>query len=73
MQAPGKIAITPVTAAVAAALYPGYTALAQDQGAEEEVFLDEIIVTSRKRTESVQEIPATIQSISQESLASMGA
>ena len=72
MQAPGKIAITPVTAAVTAALYPGYTALAQDQGAEE-VFLDEIIVTSRKRAESVQEIPATIQSISQESLAAMGA
>ena len=72
MYAPSKSAITPVTAAVTAALYPGYAAVAQDQGADEGV-LDEIIVTSRKRAESVQEIPATIQAISQEALAAMGA
>ena len=72
MHTPSKFSITPVTAAVTAALYPGYAAVAQeDQGLE--TLLDEIIVTSRKRAESVQEVPATIQAISQESLASMGA
>ena len=72
MQAPSKFSITPVAAAVTAAMYPGYSALAQDNEVQEE-FLDEIIVTSRKRAESVQEIPATIQAISQEALAAMGA
>ena len=72
MQVPSKYSITPITAAVTTALYPGYAALAQDEGAQEGV-LDEIIVTSRKRSESVQVIPATIQAISQESLAAMGA
>jgi len=71
MQAPSKFSITPVAAAVTAAMYPGYAAIAQDNEVEEE-FLDEIIVTSRKRAESVQEIPATIQAISQEALAAMG-
>ena len=71
MQSPNKYAITPVTAAVAAALYPAAPAVAQDDSADN--LLDEIIVTSRKRTESVQEIPATIQAISQEALSSMGA
>jgi len=71
MQAPSKFSITPVAAAVTAAMYPGHSALAQaTEGVEE--FLDEIIVTSRKRSESVQEIPATIQAISQEALAAMG-
>ncbi|MDH3439262.1 MAG: TonB-dependent receptor [Gammaproteobacteria bacterium] len=73
MQASGKYSITPVTAAVAAALYPGHSAVAQDETMDNQVVLDEIIVTSRKRSESVQEIPATIQAISQESLAAMGA
>ena len=73
MHAPSKYAITPITAAVSAALYPGHAAVAQDEGADQEFVLDEIIVTSRKRTESAQDIPATIQSITQESLAAMGA
>ncbi|SVD31341.1 uncharacterized protein METZ01_LOCUS384195, partial [marine metagenome] len=48
MHTPSKFSITPVTAAVTAALYPGYAAVAQeDQGLE--TLLDEIIVTSRKR------------------------
>ena len=70
MQAPGKLAITPVTAAVTAALYPGYDAVAQDNQAG---VLEEIVVTARKRAETIQEIPATVQAISQESLAAMGA
>lgn len=73
MQVPSKFSITPVAAAVATAMYPGHAALAQDAAADSKDYLDEIIVTSRKRSESVQDIPATIQSISQESLAAMGA
>ena len=72
MQASGKFYITPVTAAVTAALYPGYDAVAQDQQ-QSAGALEEIIVTARKRTESAQTIPAAIQAISQESLAAMGA
>ncbi|MDA0679313.1 MAG: TonB-dependent receptor [Proteobacteria bacterium] len=72
MYAPSKFSITPVTAAVTAALYPGAAAMAQDPVAEERS-LEEIVVTARKRTESLQDIPATVQAISQESLAAMGA
>ncbi len=73
MQAPGKFSITPVTAAVTAALYPGYAAVAQDQQGSQGPALEEIVVTARKRSESIQDIPAAIQAISQESLAAMGA
>ena len=72
MQVSGKSAITPVAAAVTAALYPGYAAVAQEGGTSSSA-LEEIVVTARKRSESVQDIPATIQAISQESLAAMGA
>jgi len=64
--------MTPVAAAVTAALYPGAAVMAQDSGSDSNV-LEEIVVTARKRSESLQEIPATIQAISQESLAAMGA
>lgn len=75
MPATQKFSITPVTAAVTAALYPGYVAVAQDQGglSSQQGALEEIVVTARKRSETVQEIPATIQAITQESLAAMGA
>lgn len=72
MQAPSKYSITPVAAAVTAALYPGAATMAQEPAAEQRG-LEEIVVTARKRSESVQDIPATIQAISQESLAAMGA
>ena len=72
MQAPSKFSITPVTAAVTAALYPGAVVMAQDTESETRG-LEEIIVTAQKRSQSVQEIPATIQAISQEALAVMGA
>ena len=47
--------ITPVAAAVTAALYPGFTALAQDTG-DDSYALEEIIVTATKRELSVQDI-----------------
>lgn len=78
MQASRAFSITPVAAAVTTALYPGISAHAQDadapaQSRQQSRALEEIVVTARKRNESVQDIPATIQAISQESLASMGA
>jgi len=72
MYTPGKHSITPVTAAVTAALYPGYAAVAQDNN-QQGAALEEIVVTARKRVESMQDIPASIQAISQESLSAMGA
>ena len=64
-----KFALTPVAGAIAAALAPSHQALAQENASA----LDEIIVTATKRTLSVQDIPASIQAITQDSLASMGA
>jgi len=61
--------VSPVAAAVAAALNPGIS-VAQDSDVHT---LDEIIVTATKREVSVQDIPASIQAITQESLAAMGA
>ena len=72
MNNPHKLSLTPVAAAVTAALFPGQSAEAQET-ATESGFLEEIVVTARKRTESAQEIPSAIQAISQESLAAMGA
>ena len=65
-----KIALTPVAGAVLTALYPAVDAIAQDVN---ELVLEEIIVTATKRTLSIQDIPATVQAITQESLAQMGA
>jgi len=61
--------VSPVAAAVAAALSPGIS-VAQDS---DNVGLDEIIVTATKRSVSIQDIPASIQAITQESLTAMGA
>ena len=70
----GKIQYTlsPIAAAVTAALVPPATAVAQDEGASGAV-IEEIIVTSRKREESMQGIPASIQAIPAEMLEAMGA
>jgi iron complex outermembrane receptor protein len=69
MEKQQKFALTPVAGAIAAALAPSHQALAQESTSG----LDEIIVTATKRTVSVQEIPASIQAITQNSLAAMGA
>jgi len=62
--------LTPVAGAIATALVPAQQVIAQDNSG---AVLDEITVTATKRTTSVQDIPATIQAISAESLKAMGA
>ncbi len=69
METQQKYVLTPIAGAVAAALCPAHQATAQD----DEVSLDEIVVTATKRSVSIQDIPASIQAITQESLAAMGA
>ena len=68
MKTQQKYALTPIAGAVAVALCPAHQATAQD----DEVTLDEIIVTATKRSVSIQDIPASVQAITQESLAAMG-
>jgi iron complex outermembrane receptor protein len=66
-----KYVLTPIAGAIAAALCPAHQAAAQDN--DDEVGLDEIIVTATKRTVNIQDIPASVQAITQETLAAMGA
>jgi len=72
METQTKFALTPVAGAIATALYPSFHAHAQDD-ADTDSALEEIIVTATKREMSVQDIPATIQAITAESIALMGA
>jgi len=69
METQQKFALTPVAGAIAVALAPTHQAIAQDGSAT----LEEIVVTATKRSLDVQEIPASIQAITQETLAAMGA
>jgi iron complex outermembrane receptor protein len=69
MQTNLKNTLTPMAAAVAAALSTSAPVLAQQEGA----VLEEIIVTARKRTESLQEIPVSIQALSGDDIKAMGA
>ncbi|MDH5345584.1 MAG: TonB-dependent receptor, partial [Gammaproteobacteria bacterium] len=71
MSGTSRYALTPLAAAVSAALAPHSAATAQEGAAPRE--LEEIIVTARKREESLQEIPAAIQAIPQATLEKMGA
>jgi outer membrane receptor protein involved in Fe transport len=70
-----KHLLTPVAGAIVTALYPGSSAVAQDAEASEadNYALEEVIVTATKREVSIQDIPASVQAITQEALASMGA
>lgn len=63
--------LTPVAGAIATALVPAQQVIAQDESSG--AALEEITVTATKRTRDVQDIPATIQAISSESLKEMGA
>ena len=66
-----KIALTPLAAAISAALAPAGIAQAQDD--ESSVALDEIIVTATKREENLQDIPASIHAIPESVLERIGA
>jgi len=67
-----KHLLTPVAGAIVTALYPGSSAIAQVAEAEEYT-LEEVIVTATKREVSIQDIPASVQAITQETLEAMGA
>jgi len=69
MKSSSKYSLSSVSAAVAAALNPAI-GVAQDS---DDNALDEVIVTATKRAVSVQDIPASVQAITQESLDAMGA
>jgi len=72
MESQTKFALTPIAGAVATALCPAQQATAQAADSDS-VALEEIIVTATKRTLSVQDIPASVQAITSEALAAMGA
>ena len=62
-----KFALTPVAAAVSAAFVP------TPSFATESSMLEEVVVTARKRAESAQDIPASVQALSEDLLKDMGA
>ena len=69
METQQKFALTPVAGAIAVALAPSHQAVAQTS----DVSLDEIVVTATKRSLDVQDIPASVQAITQDTLTAMGA
>ena len=71
MQSNKRHLLTPIAGAIATALTPGQSVLAQSD--DNEVFLEEVIVTATKRAVSVQDIPATVQALTAETLQAMGA
>jgi len=64
--------VSPIAAAVSAALTTPAAVLAQEEGAVT-ALLDEIVVTARKREENLQKIPATIHAFPEAMLKEMGA
>jgi len=62
--------LTPLAAAVSAALAPAGSAQAQDEGA---LMIEEIIVTATKREQNLQDIAGSVQAIPQSVLERMGA
>ena len=63
--------ISPIAAAVSAAIAAPAAALAQEPGAS--ATLDEVIVTATKREQNLQDIPAAIQAIPEQMLKEIGA
>lgn len=66
-----RFKLSPIAAAVATTTLCTVPQIVTAQG--EKLALEEVIVTARKRTESVQDIPASIQAISGEDIREMGA
>ena len=67
-----QYSISPIAAAVSAALVTPAAALAQEEGASDDV-LDNIIVTATKREVNLQNVAADIQAIPEAMLKEMGA
>lgn len=59
---------SPLTAAIAAALYPGPEAAAQEQEQEGERILEEVIVTATRREVSLQDLPQSVQAFTNEDI-----
>lgn len=70
MQQNQKFVLTPIAAAVTAAVNPAAAIAAEESSG---AMLEEVVVTARKRTESVQDIPASVQALGQEQIEDMGA
>jgi len=66
-----KFKLLPLTAAITSAFTGSDSALAQEE--EDGLVLEEVLVTARKRTESLQDIPASIQAITGENIKEIGA
>lgn len=62
----------PVLSVVAAALLPAMPSMAQAPQAGLQAGLEEIVVTARKREETLQDIPLTVQALSGETLEDLG-
>jgi len=58
-----RFVLTPIAAAVVAAMAPATAALAQDAAA-----LDEITVTAQKRTQNLQDVPISVQVLGNEQI-----
>ena len=71
MDSSKKLVLTPLAGAIATALTPAQQALAQNE--DSDIFLEEVIVTATKRSVSVQDISASVQALTSETLAAMGA
>lgn len=67
MSRTGRPASSPLAIAIASALY-GSSGLVAIAAAEDANVLQEVVVTARKRTESLQEIPASIDVFSRDAL-----
>ena len=65
--------LTPLTAAVIAALSPTGPVIAQEQDDASEAAIDEIIVTATKRELNLQDVPQSIDVLSGMQLEQMGA
>ena len=67
---------TPLSMAISALIaVPAATAVAQDQDQDEaggDIMLEEVTVTARKRTETLQSVPQSIQAISEQTIINAG-